>query len=479
MKIKILSRSEKGWTRQRNCDSRRVHRNLDPRQTPMATEIEYQRALTAVKLERMFAKPFIASLQHHVDSISSLTMDSNHLSVVLSGSCDGGINVWNIARRKLVRSIPNAHRHFVCGLTSTPDSTCFLSCSTDKTVRLWNGALFRSNACTIESDNMESLETDSVSVSASIPFGKEHSVMPSCEYTGIGPFSSIDHSAIDSQFVTTGSQLELWDITRSQPIRSFQWGPEPVLSAKYNRIEPHLVAFTSADRGISVYDIRTSSAMNKVVMEMKSGCLSWNPVEPASLLCGNHDWNVYLFDIRNFSKAQAAFTSHTASVTDVDFSPTGKEFVSCSYDRTLRLWNLGDMNSHQSRDMYHTKRMHKCWSVRWSLDNQYIVSGSEDACIRLWKADSSALIRPVGPTEKRKLNYRREIKRRYLHFPEIRRIDRQRQIPKYIRTAHRVKKQVLTNRRKKQYRIQKNNPGLADENPQQSMRESKIVTIKE
>jgi hypothetical protein len=37
---------------------------------------------------------------------------------------------------------------------------------------------------------------------------------------------------------------------------------------------------------------------------------------------------------------------------DVEFSPTGEELVSASYDRTVRLWSR--MKGH-SRDIYHTK----------------------------------------------------------------------------------------------------------------------------
>lgn len=40
-----------------------------------------------------------------------------------------------------------------------------------------------------------------------------------------------------------------------------------------------------------------------------------------------------------------------------DWSPTGREFVSGSYDRTVRLWEQGEG---KSRDTYHSKRMQRC-----------------------------------------------------------------------------------------------------------------------
>jgi len=41
-----------------------VHRNLDPALHPFEKAIEYTRALNAVKLDRVFAKPFVAALPH-------------------------------------------------------------------------------------------------------------------------------------------------------------------------------------------------------------------------------------------------------------------------------------------------------------------------------------------------------------------------------------------------------------------------------
>ena len=41
-----------------------VHRNLDPALHPHEKAIEYTRALNAAKLQRVFAKPFLAALPH-------------------------------------------------------------------------------------------------------------------------------------------------------------------------------------------------------------------------------------------------------------------------------------------------------------------------------------------------------------------------------------------------------------------------------
>ncbi len=67
---------------------------------------------------------------------------------------------------------------------------------------------------------------------------------------------------------------------------------------------------------------------------------------------------------------------------DVDFSPTGREFVAGSYDRTVRIYNH---KAGHSRDVYHTQRMQRVFAVRFSGDGSYVFSGSDDMNLRVWK----------------------------------------------------------------------------------------------
>ena len=67
---------------------------------------------------------------------------------------------------------------------------------------------------------------------------------------------------------------------------------------------------------------------------------------------------------------------------DVDYSPTGREFVAGSYDRSVRLFPF---NHGHSREVYHTKRMQQVFATRFSGDATYVFSGSADMNVRIWK----------------------------------------------------------------------------------------------
>lgn len=67
-----------------------MSRNLDPLMHPFARARERTRALNAAKMDRMFAKPFVAALEGHMDAIEVLAKKPHDLITVASGSWDGG-----------------------------------------------------------------------------------------------------------------------------------------------------------------------------------------------------------------------------------------------------------------------------------------------------------------------------------------------------------------------------------------------------
>jgi len=60
--------------------------------------------------------------------------------------------------------------------------------------------------------------------------------------------------------------------------------------------------------------------------------------------------------MRKLDKAMIIHKDHFLAVLDLDYSPTGKEFVTGSFDKTVRIWGS---SSGRSREIYHNKRMQK------------------------------------------------------------------------------------------------------------------------
>lgn len=81
---------------------------------------------------------------------------------------------------------------------------------------------------------------------------------------------------------------------------------------------------------------------------------------------------------------------------DVDYSPTGREFVAGSYDRSIRIFKY---NAGHSREVYHTKRMQRVFAVQYSMDGSYVFSGSDDMNVRVWKSEASEQVGTLLPRQ--------------------------------------------------------------------------------
>jgi len=402
MKIKVLQRSKQDYVAMHGGIAKHF-RNPDPQLHPLERSREYQRALVAVKMEKIFAKPFVKALDGHLDSVKCLAVARLPGAPLVSGSCDGELRVWNLQHLKCEAVVTRAHTGFVRGATVSPDGTKAISCGDDKAVKMWT---LDSRTCTLSAEPTATYHASSIS-------------------------NSIDHHWNKPLFVTTGDTVDVWDYQRSAPLSSYEWGCERVITGRFNPAEPALIASTGVDRSIGLYDLRGNTAIRKVILKMRSNAVAWNPIQPLNFTVANEDCNLYTFDMRNLSRVAEHHWDHVMAVLDVNYSPAGHEFVSASYDHTVRLWS---MDKSRSRDVYHTKRMQRVLCCHFTPDSRFVLTGSEDANIRVWKTKSDQKLGAMTAREKQAVAYREALKEKYQRLPEISRIKRHKHVPKMVKS---------------------------------------------
>ncbi|KAI8927439.1 WD40-repeat-containing domain protein [Entophlyctis helioformis] len=438
MKVKTISRPE-DFARERSGDIFKVQRNLDPVLHPFERAREYTRALNSTKLERLFAKPFVSALTGHVEGVYCMAKHPTHLSTIMSGSADGEIRIWSLSSQSCLWKA-QGHKSFVRGLACVPYSDNFVSVGEDKVVKMWNRS------------KDEALNT----------------------YISKNVFTGVDHHRSNPMFATSSIAIDLWDHSRAQPVQTLAWGAETITSVKFNQTETSVLASCGTDRTVILYDIRTSTPISKVVMAMRTNAIAWNPMEAFNFTIANEDHNCYTFDMRNLANTLSVAKDHVSAVLDIDYSPTGEEFVTGSYDRTIRIFGARDG---RSREIYHTKRMQRTFCVKFSMDSKFLLSGSDDGNIRLWKTKASDKLGSLTNREKDAREYAAAVKERYKHMPEIRRIDKHRKVPKAIKGAA-GKKSVMEQslKRKEDNRRKHSKPGAV---PFKAERKKHILTTEE
>ena len=414
MKVKTIARSVEESSRGSTQDVVRQHKNADPALHPFERAREYTRAVTASKLDRLFAKPFVGALSEHSDGVYCSATNPRSLVSFLSGAADGEVILWDLATQGKRWSVL-AHAGMVRGLAVASDGDSFFSCGDDRAVRRWRMTAHEALAAAPEG------EAAGGGGGARRPARRApEGVKPMTVWSGKHAFTSVDHDYSSARFATSSTVVDVWDYARSEPLHSYEWGSDTVTSVRFNPAQAGLLASTGADRTVCLYDLRTDSALRKMALATTANALAWNPREPMNFVVAGENHNCYAFDMRVLSRALTVYKGHVGAVLDVAWSPTGKEFATGSYDRTVRIFPaMGGT----SREIYHTKRMQRVWTVKFSGDAKYILSGSDDTNIRLWKANASATLGRLLPAERDKMDYRNTLRKRFAHLPEIRKIE--------------------------------------------------------
>ncbi|CAJ2511653.1 Uu.00g072780.m01.CDS01 [Anthostomella pinea] len=434
MKIKALSRSASAY-QPPGSEVPKAPRNLDPAIHPFERAREYKRALNAVKLERMFAQPFIAQLgRGHVDGVYSLAKDPNSLDRFASGAGDGVVKVWNLTSREEVWKT-TAAENTVKGMAWTKDQK-LLTVSADKNAKLFD------------------------------PYNTPSDSAPINTWLGGHALSSISMHRSKNAFAVSSDCISVYDLDRytaAPEVLRWPKSGETITSVAFNQSETSVLGSTCTDRSITLFDLRTSAALSRTFLDFYCNKLAWNPVEPMNFAVCSEDHNSYMFDMRRMDRALNVFKDHVAAVMDVSFSPTGTELVTASWDRTVRLW---DRDQGHSRDVCTYTEVFCCFRPRhgpgngsrnrkipalrmrvfateYTPDSKTVISASDDGNVRLWRAHASNREGVKSARHRQALEYNEALSARYSHMPEIRRIKRHRHIPKVVKKAGEIKKDEL------------------------------------
>ena len=346
-----------------------------------------------------------------MDGVYTLAKDPSSLQRFASGSGDGIVKVWDLTSREEIWN-SSAHENIVKGMSWTKEQK-LLTCASDRTIKLFD------------------------------PYNTTSGTGPAETWLGTNAFTSLSHHRSKNSFAASSGVISIYDLERhTAPPEVLKWpsSTDTITAVSFNQIETSILASSATDRSIVLYDLRTSMPVAKTILNFASNAISWNPMEAFNFAVASEDHNIYIFDMRKLDRALNVLKDHVAAVMDLEFSPTGEELVSASYDRTVRLWSR--MKGH-SRDIYHTKRMQRVFSVKWTPDSNYILSGSDDGNIRLWRAHASQREGIKSAKQRQSLEYNTALSERYAHMPEIRRIKRHRHIPKVVKKAGEIKSEEL------------------------------------
>jgi WD repeat and SOF domain-containing protein 1 len=97
--------------------------------------------------------------------------------------------------------------------------------------------------------------------------------------------------------------------------------------------------------------------------------------------------------------------------------------------------------------------MQRLTCVSYTRDNRYILSGSDEMNVRLWKARAAEKLGLLKERQRQALNYNEKLKEKFAEHPKIKRISKHRQVPKHVLHASREHRIIRESQKRKQANV--------------------------
>ncbi|MBD2603463.1 serine/threonine protein kinase [Scytonema hofmannii FACHB-248] len=271
-------------------------------------------------------------------------------SILVSGSYDKTIKIWNLPDGTLIRTLTD-HSGGVSSVAISPDGQTLVSGSRDKTIKIWqiaDGTLIRT------------LTGHSSSV-FSVAMSKDGQTLVS---------SSADKT------------IKIWQIADGTLIRTLTGDSDYVNSVAISPDGQTLVS-GSGDKTIKIWQIADGILIRTLTGHSRSVSSVAISPDGRTLVSGSNDKTIKIWNLPDGTLIRT-LTDHSGGVSSVAISPDGQTLVSGSGDKTIKIWNLADGTLIRTL----TGHSSSVYSVAISPDGRTLVSGSADKTIKIWRASS-------------------------------------------------------------------------------------------
>lgn len=136
----------------------------------------------------------------------------------------------------------------------------------------------------------------------------------------------------------------------------------------------------------TVFDAKVSPMHTVQAHKSEGYAMDWSSVGTIGrLLTGDNDGQIYLTQRTEagWRSDASPFTSHASSVEDLQWSPHDHNiFISCSSDKTIRVWDLREHKKAKITLQAHTQDVNV---ISWNRNVQYLLaSGGDEGAFKVW-----------------------------------------------------------------------------------------------
>jgi len=349
---------EKKWTSVLRLQKKILE--LEARVTQQAEELE--QCVGRRKREGGNLLPVVPESHNLAGHRGNITSVCFHpvFSQLASASEDATIKIWDYETGEFERTL-KGHTNAVQDVCFDSSGNLLASSSADLSIKLW------------ETTNWECVKT---------LYGHDHNVSSICF------FPSGDYLASSSRDKT----IKIWETATGYCTKTLQGHDEWVRRIVVSH-DGTLIASCSNDQTARLWNIATGQCVN--VLRQHSHvveCIAFSVENTPSLAegspggasayvaTGSRDKNIIIWDTAKGTSV-ATLTGHDNWIRSLFFHPNGQHLLSCSDDKSVRIWDLRQLRC--IKTMYDA-HPHFINCMAYCDKNPHLVTGGVSSVLKVW-----------------------------------------------------------------------------------------------
>ncbi|MHA2252650.1 MAG: WD40 domain-containing protein, partial [Candidatus Kariarchaeaceae archaeon] len=336
------------------------------------------------------------SLQE-ADEVRSVMFSPCNSQIIASGNKDTKVRLWNITSGKEIK-VMEGHADAVFSICFSPDGTLLASCSEDTTIQLWNVVRGVESRELLGLEDVKSLVfTQEILASGSNGLVRLWNTSSGGEL--LPPFTEHDGDVLSIDFSPDGSLVasggidslvHVWNRTNRNIVYTLKGHIGEIRTIAFSGDGTYLASGSSApDNVIKIWDMTDGQLLRNLTGHTDNiNSISFSPSNQI-VASGARDSNIILWNITSGENI-SVLTEHISWVNTLAFSPVDENILISAgrSESRIILWNLSSLSEIRSL----TRHGSEITSVDFSPDGQTILSGSFDKTINLWSTASGDLL---------------------------------------------------------------------------------------
>jgi periodic tryptophan protein 1 len=189
--------------------------------------------------------------------------------------------------------------------------------------------------------------------------------------------------------------VKLWDLNTSQAKLSIEHHSDKVQSVQWHPIEAPIMLTASFDRSICVLDSRSAQDRSTWHVDADPEVVLFHPIQPVQFLVSTESGIVQCFDVR-YPNHQPIYTihAHDGPVSAMDISPhvEGGCLVTGGLDQLIKVWDLN--NNTPNMVIHRDMGVGKVFSLSFCPDSLLtLAAAGSEGRVQVWDVGSNALVK--------------------------------------------------------------------------------------